>query len=50
MDLNCVCGGDGEECWRVRGVVQGGGGKRGEKKWDNCNSIINEIYLKKQDN
>ena len=21
-------------------------GKKGEKKWDNCNSIINKIYLK----
>ena len=21
-------------------------GDKGEKKWDNCNSIINKIYLK----
>ena len=21
-------------------------GNKGEKKWDNCNSIINKIYLK----
>ena len=28
------------------GVV-GGGRQRGEKEWDNCNSIINKIYLKK---
>ena len=26
--------------------VQGEGGKRREKKWDNCDSITNEIYLK----
>ena len=25
--------------------IQGGGGERGEK-WDNCNSIINKIFLK----
>ena len=24
------------------------GGERGEKNWDNCNSIINKIYLKKE--
>ena len=30
-------GGDGE--WR---------GRKAEKKWDNCNSIINKIYLKKK--
>ena len=28
--------------------VQGGGGIKGEN-WDNCNSIINEIYLKKKE-
>ena len=22
-------------------------GHKGEKKWDNCNSIINKIYFKK---
>ena len=27
------------------GGMQGGGDK-GEKKWNNCNSIINKIYLK----
>ena len=35
------CGNDGES----------GGywveGNKGEKKWDNCNSIINKMYLKK---
>ena len=36
--------GQGKECWWERGV-----GQRGieGKKWDNCNSIINKIYLKK---
>ena len=29
-------------CWRV----QGRGGIKGRKKWDNCNRIINKIYLK----
>ena len=28
-------------------AVQGRGGKRGRKKWDNCNIIINKIYFKK---
>ena len=23
-------------------------GEKGEKKWDNCNSIINKVYFKKQ--
>ena len=23
-------------------------GNKGEKKWDNCNSVINKIYLKKE--
>ena len=23
-------------------------GNKGKKKWDNCNSIINKIYLKKK--
>ena len=31
-------------------MLVGGGckveGEKGEKKWDNCNSIINKIYLK----
>ena len=34
-----------------RGTLVAGGctveGNKGEKKWDNCNSIINKIYLKK---
>ena len=34
-------------------MLVGGGcraeGNQGEKKWDNCNSIINKIYLKKQE-
>ena len=35
----------------VRWGHDGGGGvqavgDKGEKKWDNCNSIINKIYLK----
>ena len=29
------------------GRVQDRGGERGEKKWYNCNSIINKISLKK---
>ena len=33
-------------------MLMGGGyraeGNKGEKKWDNCNSIINKIYLKKK--
>ena len=28
--------------------MQGGGGERGEKNWDNYNNIINKIYLQKQ--
>ena len=36
-----------------RGNVRGNRGTRqkkikGRKKWDNCNSIINEIYFKKE--
>ena len=31
----------------VGGDVEGGGNK-GEKKWDNCNSIIHKIYVKKR--
>ena len=27
-------------------VVQGGRGIKGRKNWDNCNSIMNKIYLK----
>ena len=33
----------------VRGAVHSRGGLRLEKKRDNCNSIINQIYLKKED-
>ena len=35
------------ECW----CGGGGAGQRGikeRKKWDNCNSIINKIYFKKE--
>ena len=32
------------------GRVQGRRGYKGEKKWDNCNSIINRIYLKIEKN
>ena len=28
--------------------VQGRGGIKGRKKWDNCNGIINKIYFKKE--
>ena len=35
---------------RGEGMLVGGGvqgkGDKGKKKWDNCNSIINKIYLK----
>ena len=27
--------------------MQGGGGRKGRKNWENCNSIINKIYFKK---
>ena len=30
------------------GCVQGGRGSRGEKNWDNCNSIINKVYFNKK--
>ena len=36
------------ECW----CGGGGAGQRGikeRKKWDNCNSIINKIYFKKEE-
>ena len=33
----------GRDCWREGGYQVGEG--RGEN-WDNCNSIINKIYLK----
>ena len=31
-----------------RGGDAGRKGERGEKNWDNCNSIINKIYFKKE--
>ena len=30
------------KCWRVEGCREEG--DKGEKKWNNCNSIINKIY------
>ena len=30
--------------------MQGGDGDKGEKNWDNCNSIIIKIYLIKKEN
>ena len=46
-ELMCMTHGH-ELKWRNDGRrgVQGGGYK-GEKKWDNCNSIINKIYFLK---
>ena len=44
MDMNLErgnAGGSGFAGWR---------GIKGIKKWDNCNSIINKIYLKKGSN
>ena len=44
-----ICMTHGHELrWRmlVGGGVHGRGELRGEKKWDNYNSIINKIYLK----
>ena len=41
MDVNC----GGRGVLEGKGAVQGGGGYRGEKNWDNCNSIINKIYF-----
>ena len=37
------------ECWR-EGDARQRGIKWRKKKWDNCNSIINKIYLKKYQN
>ena len=35
-----------EERWKAEGCrVEG---NKGEKKWENCSSIINKIYLKQQ--
>ena len=42
MDMN-LGGGWG---MLVGGMVQGKGGERGGRKWDNCNCIINKIYLR----
>ena len=39
-----LTGGAGR-CWRGGGT--GRKGRKGRKKWDNFNSIINKIYLKK---
>ena len=39
MDMNKV-----GESWREGGAVWGM--KKGRKKWDNCNSIINKMYFK----
>ena len=40
----------GPDSASLRGMLEGGGsgcrGIKGRKKWDNCNSIINKIYLK----
>ena len=36
------------DCWREQGVLGGRGQRR--KNWDNCNSIINKIYLKSKIN
>ena len=46
-ELICMTHGP-ELRWRnaAGGGMQGGGDK-GEKKWNNCNSIINKIYSKK---
>ena len=40
-ELGGNAGGRGDARWR---------GIKGRKKWDNCNSIINKIYLKKEKN
>ena len=32
--------------WKEGGLLGGGGQRR--KKWENCSSIINKIYLKKE--
>ena len=34
----------------MMGGVQGGWEIKGRKKWDNCNSIVNKIYLKNKHN
>ena len=33
------------ECWYEEGAGQRE--RKGRKKWENCNSIINQIYFKK---
>ena len=30
------------------GMLEGGGGMKGVGNWENCNSIINKIYYKKE--
>ena len=50
-ELKCMIHGH-ELRWRNDGG-KGSAGQReikGRKKWDNCNSIINKIYLKKEFN
>ena len=45
-----ICTTHGHEL-RAEGMQVGGGcraeGNKGDKKWDNCNNVINKIYLKK---
>ena len=46
-----ICTTHGHEVrWWNTGGRQGAGwrGIKGRKKWDNCNSIINTIYFKKE--
>ena len=38
-ELRGECQREGDAGWR---------GRKGRKKWDNCNSTINKIYLKKE--
>ena len=46
-----MCRTHGHELSGGRGMMVGEwyrvDGNRGEKKWDNCNSITNKIYFKK---
>ena len=48
-ELMCITHG-----YELGGVLVGGKyrmeGNKGEKKWDNCNGIVNKIYLKKEIN
>ena len=43
MDMNYRGGNVGGSGWAGRRGVKGG-------KWDNCNSMINKIHLKKEKN